>query len=74
MKALQGVSLSIEPGEFTVLMGASGSGKTTLLNIIGGLDSPTSGSAIDGQELASTLNDLSDLRLHKLGFVFQAYN
>ena len=54
VKALQGVSLGIEPGEFTVLMGASGSGKTTLLNIIGGLDSPTSGSVqIDGQELAS---------------------
>ena len=76
VKAFQGVSLSIEPGEFTVLMGASGSGKTTLLNIIGGLDSPTSGSVqIDGQELASmAANDLSDLRLHKLGFVFQAYN
>lgn len=76
VKALQGVSLSIEPGEFTVLMGASGSGKTTLLNIIGGLDSPTSGSVqIDEQELAAMApNDLSDLRLHKLGFVFQAYN
>ena len=76
VKALQGVSLSIEPGEFTVLMGASGSGKTTLLNIIGGLDSPSTGSVqIDGQELASmAANDLSDLRLHKLGFVFQAYN
>ena len=76
VRALQGVSLSIEPGEFTVLMGASGSGKTTLLNIIGGLDSPTSGSVqIDEQELASMApNDLSDLRLHKLGFVFQAYN
>ena len=76
VKALQGVSLSIEPGEFTGLMGASGSGKTTLLNIIGGLDSPSSGSVqIDGQELASmAANDLSDLRLHKLGFVFQAYN
>ena len=74
VKALQGVSLSIEPGEFTVLMGASGSGKTTLLNIIGGLDSPTSGSVqIDEQELASMApNDLSDLRLHNLGFVFQA--
>ena len=76
VNALQGVSLSIEPGEFTVLMGSSGSGKTTLLNIIGGLDSPTSGSVeIDGQELSSmAANDLSDLRLHKFGFVFQAYN
>jgi len=76
VKALQGVSLSIEPGEFTVLMGSSGSGKTTLLNIIGGLDSPSTGSVeIDGQELSSmAANDLSDLRLHKFGFVFQAYN
>lgn len=76
VKALQGVSLTIEPGEFTVLMGSSGSGKTTLLNIIGGLDSPSSGSVkIDGQELSEMApNDLSDLRLHKFGFVFQAYN
>ena len=76
VKALQGVSLSIEPGEFTVLMGASGSGKTTLLNIIGGLDTPTSGKVeIGGQDLSNlSSNELSDLRLQKLGFVFQAYN
>lgn len=76
VRALQGVSLRVDEGEFTVLMGSSGSGKTTLLNIIGGLDSPTSGSIqIGGEELSSlAANELSDLRLHKLGFVFQAYN
>ena len=76
VKALQGVSLTIEEGEFTVLMGSSGSGKTTLLNIIGGLDTPTSGQVeIGGQDLSNlSANELSDLRLHKLGFVFQAYN
>lgn len=76
VRALQGVSLSIESGEFTVLMGSSGSGKTTLLNIIGGLDIPTSGTVQIGDQILSALseNQLSDLRLHKLGFVFQAYN
>lgn len=76
VQALQGVSLSIEPGEFTVLMGPSGSGKTTLLNLIGGLDKATSGSVtIDGQDLSSlSETEISDLRLNKLGFVFQAYN
>lgn len=76
VKALNGVDLTIETGEFTVLMGASGSGKTTLLNCIGGLDRPTAGQvSIDGVELSS-LSDgqLSDLRLRKLGFVFQSYN
>lgn len=76
VRALDGVDLDIEPGEFTVLMGSSGSGKTTLLNQIGGLDRPTSGTvAIEGTDLGS-LSDgqLSDLRLNKLGFVFQAYN
>ena len=74
--ALQGVDLTIEPGEFTVLMGASGSGKTTLLNIIGGLDTPTAGRIyIEGQDLAKlSAGQLSDLRLQRLGFVFQAYN
>ena len=76
VKALQGVSLTIEEGELTVLMGSSGSGKTTLLNIIGGLDTPTSGKVeIGGQDLSNlSSNELSDLRLQKLGFVFQAYN
>ena len=76
VRALQGVDLDIEKGEFTVLMGPSGSGKTTLLNIIGGLDSPTQGSvSVDGKELGSlSAGQLSDLRLNRLGFVFQAYN
>ena len=76
VKALNGVSLQVETGEFTVLMGSSGSGKTTLLNAIGGLDVPTSGSIrIDGVELGTlSAGALSDLRLRKLGFVFQSYN
>ena len=76
VRALRGVDLAIEKGEFTALMGPSGSGKTTLLNIIGGLDTPDEGTvSIDGQDLSSlSSGKLSDLRLHKLGFVFQAYN
>ncbi len=76
VKALQGVDLVIEAGEFTVLMGPSGSGKTTLLNLIGGLDSPTGGKVlIDGRDTAGLSGSkLSRLRLEKLGFVFQAYN
>ncbi|MCA9566407.1 MAG: ABC transporter ATP-binding protein [Myxococcales bacterium] len=76
VRALNGVSLDIEPGEFTVLMGSSGSGKTTLLNCMGALDHPTSGTVtVDGTDLASlSEGQLSDLRLTKLGFVFQAYN
>ena len=76
VRALRGVDLKIETGEFTALMGPSGSGKTTLLNIIGGLDKPDDGNvAIDGQDLSLlSSGELSDLRLHKLGFVFQAYN
>jgi len=76
VRALDGVSLSIEPGEFTTLMGPSGSGKTTLLNIIGGLDEPDSGSVeIEGQTLSELSGaKLSRLRLERLGFIFQAYN
>jgi len=74
--ALRGIDLSINRSEFVSLAGASGSGKTTLLNMIGGLDSVTSGDIhVDGLDL-STMNKsaLADLRLTKIGFVFQAYN
>ncbi len=74
--ALRGVSLDIEPGEFTVLMGPWGSGKSTMLNLFGGLDKPTAGSVtIEGADLASmTPGERSDLRRDRLGFIFQAYN
>lgn len=74
--AVNGVDLVIEKGEFTAVVGPSGSGKTTLLNIIGGLDSPTSGSVfIEGDNLAHySKNELIDFRLHNIGFIFQAYN
>ncbi len=74
--ALQGVDISIEPGEFTALMGPSGSGKTTLLNLMGGLDEPTAGHIrINDKDLASIgAAGRSRMRLNHLGFVFQAYN
>jgi putative ABC transport system ATP-binding protein len=75
-RALDGVCLGLEAGEFCALAGPSGSGKTTLLNLLGALDAPTSGKIqIEGVELSElSPAQLSDLRLHKLGFVFQAYN
>jgi len=76
VQALVDVDFDLAAGEFVSLAGPSGSGKSTLLNLIGGLDRPTSGDVcIDGVAL-STLNEagLSDLRLNKIGFVFQAYN
>lgn len=75
-KALDGVTLSIEQGEFVAIVGTSGSGKSTLLNMIGGLDVPTSGKVIvNGKEL-SALNDeqLTIFRRRKIGFIFQNYN
>ena len=75
-KALDGVNLSVEQGEFVAIVGTSGSGKSTLLNMIGGLDVPTSGNVIvDGRDL-STLKDeqLTIFRRRKIGFIFQNYN
>ncbi|HIF94908.1 MAG: ABC transporter ATP-binding protein [Myxococcales bacterium] len=75
-RALDDVSLALGKGEFTALAGPSGSGKTTLLNLLGALDTPTSGKIqLDGVELSDlSASALSALRLRKLGFVFQAYN
>ena len=76
VRALTGVSLDITRGEFIVILGPSGSGKTTLLNLVGGIDSPTSGKiTVDGIEL-NALNDkgLTEYRRNHIGFVFQFFN
>jgi putative ABC transport system ATP-binding protein len=74
--ALNGVSVTVEEGEFTVIAGPSGSGKTTLLNLLGALDVPSGGTIrFEQEDLAGkSRKDLARLRLHKIGFVFQAYN
>ena len=74
--ALQHIDLQVEKSEFAAIVGPSGSGKTTLLNMIGGLDTPSSGSIkIDGQDISAlSSGKLVDYRLHHIGFVFQAYN
>lgn len=75
-KALDGVSLTIEQGEFVAIVGTSGSGKSTLLNMMGGLDVPTSGSVkVRDQELSYMSNEeLKIFRRRNIGFVFQNYN
>jgi len=76
VRALNDVSLTVEPGTFLAVMGPSGSGKSTLMHCAAGLDSPTSGSIrIDGQEIGG-LNETrrTELRRERIGFVFQAYN
>lgn len=74
--ALRGVTMTVEDGEFTALVGPSGSGKTTLINMIGGLDTPDSGSiCLSDREISGlSQRELSDIRLAHIGFVFQAYN
>ncbi|MEW5916763.1 MAG: ABC transporter ATP-binding protein [Gemmatimonadota bacterium] len=76
VNALAGVDLEIRKGDFAVLVGPSGSGKTTLLNLVGGLDSPTSGRIwVGGEEIGRmSKSQLSRMRLRQIGFVFQEFN
>lgn len=73
---LNGISLTLDKGEMTVLLGPSGSGKSTFLNLVGGLEAPDQGTiTIDGQDIVSmTDKQLSEYRRTRLGFVFQFYN
>ena len=76
VKALDGVDLSVENGEFVAIVGTSGSGKSTLLHMLGGLDRPTGGTVtVDGKELSAMRDEeLTIFRRRKIGFVFQNYN
>ena len=76
VKALDGVNLSVEKGEFVAIVGTSGSGKSTLLHMLGGLDRPTGGSVtVDGKEIFGLKDEaLTIFRRRKIGFVFQSYN
>ncbi|MBQ1900331.1 MAG: ABC transporter ATP-binding protein, partial [Erysipelotrichaceae bacterium] len=76
IKALDSVSFDIEKGEFVVVLGESGAGKTTILNILGGMDTASSGSiVIDGKDIAgASRRELCDYRRYDIGFVFQFYN
>jgi putative ABC transport system ATP-binding protein len=76
VKAVNGVTLSFNKGDFAVIVGPSGSGKTTLLNLIGGLDQPTSGEILVAGHRLSELraSELIDFRMEHVGFVFQSYN
>ena len=74
--ALDGVSISIDQGEFVAIVGASGSGKSTFMNMIGCLDQPSSGSYdLGGEDVANMSSDeLADLRNRRIGFIFQQFN
>jgi len=76
IKAVDGISLTFDEGEFAAIVGPSGSGKTTLLNILGGLDKPSEGEITIGNVKINELSPskLIDFRLNNIGFVFQAYN